>query len=144
LLLFILTVAHLVGLALGVGAATVKLFLLLKCRKEPTFLKVYLQVARTITRQIIAGMTLLTLSGIGFLMVGFPFTSRLAVKVVVVAALWGLGPIIDNVLEPKFRTLAPEAGAPAPLEFIKAQGRYVATEILATSLFYLIIVIWTW
>jgi hypothetical protein len=140
----LLTVAHLAGLALGVGAATVKLFLLLKCRKEPAFLKVYLQVAKTITRQIIAGMILLTLSGIGFLMVGFPFTSRLAVKVVVVAALWALGPIIDNVLEPKFRTLAPEAGVPASLEFIKAQGRYVATEILATSLFYLIIVIWTW
>jgi hypothetical protein len=99
LLLFILTVAHLVGLALGVGAATVKLFLLLKCRKEPTFLRVYLQVARTITRQIIAGMTLLTLSGIGFLMVGFPFTSRLAVKVVVVAALWALGPIVPSPIE---------------------------------------------
>jgi hypothetical protein len=80
LLLFLLTLGHLVGLALGVGAATVKLFLLLKCRKDTTFLKVYIQVARTITQQIIAGMILLTLSGIGLLVVGFPFTSRLAVK----------------------------------------------------------------
>jgi hypothetical protein len=144
LLLFLLTLGHLVGLALGVGAATVKLFLLLKCRKDTTFLKVYIQVARTITQQIIAGMILLTLSGIGLLVVGFPFTSRLAVKVVLVAALWALGPIIDNVLEPKFRTLAPEAGAPASPEFITARRRYVAVEILATSLFYLIIVIWTW
>ena len=142
--LFLLTVAHLIGLALGVGAATVKLFLLLKCRKDPAFLNVYLQVARMITRQIIAGMALLTLSGIGFLMVGFPFTSRLAVKVVVVAALWALGPIIDNILEPRFLALAPAVGVPVSREFIKAQGRYVATELLATSLFYLIIVIWTW
>lgn len=144
MLLFLLTVAHLIGLALGVGAATVKLFLLLKCRRDVSFLKVYLQVARAITRHIIAGMILLTLSGIGFLVVGLPFTARLAVKVVFVAALWALGPIIDNVVEPRFRTLAPEPGAPASSEFITAQRRYVAIEVLATSLFYLIIVLWTW
>ena len=144
-MLFLLTVAHLVGLALGVGAATVKLFLLLKCRRDTSFLKVYLQVARVITRQIIAGMILLTLSGIGFLVVGFPFTLRLTVKVVFVAALWALGPVIDNVIEPRFRALAPEPGAPPSPEFIRAQRRYVAIEVLATSLFYLIIIIiWTW
>ena len=48
--LYLLTVGHIVGLALGVGASTVKLFLLLKCRKDPSFAKVYLEVARTITR----------------------------------------------------------------------------------------------
>ena len=144
MLLFFLTLAHLIGLALGVGAATVKVFLLLKCRRDTSFLKVYIQVARVITRQIVAGMIRLTLSGIGFLVVGFPFTSRLAMKVIFVAALWALGPIIDNVIEPKFRTLAPEPGAPASPEFITAQQRYVAIEVLATSLFYLIIVIWTW
>ena len=100
-------------------------------------------MARLITRQIVAGMILLTLSGIGFLVVGFPFTTRLAIKVIFVAALWALGPIIDNVIEPKFRTLAPEPDAPASPEFIAAQQRYVAIEVLATSLFYLIIVIWT-
>lgn len=144
MLLFLLTLAHLIGLALGAGAATVKLFLLLKCRSDKSFLKVYFQVARAITRLIIAGMILLTLSGIGFLVVGLPFTPRLAVKVVFVAALWALGPIIDNVFEPKFATLAPEPGAPASPAFITAQQRYVAIEVLATSLFYLIIVIWIW
>jgi hypothetical protein len=144
LLFFLLTVGHLVGLALGVGAATVKLILLLKCRKNTAFLKVYVQVARTITRQIVAGMILLTLSGIGFLIAGFPFTSRLSVKVVGVAALWVLGPTIDNVFEPKFRTLAPEAGAQPSPEFIRVQRQYVAIETLATSLFYLIMVIWLW
>jgi hypothetical protein len=144
LLLFLLTVAHLIGLALGMGAATAKLFLLLRCRRDTSFLKVYLEVARTITRQIIAGMILLTLSGLGFLFIGFPFTSRLTVKVVFVAALWALGPMIDNVVEPKFRTLAPEPGAAPSPEFITAQRRYVAIEVLATSLFYLIVVIWLW
>lgn len=144
MLLSLLTVGHLVGLALGVGAATVKLVLLLKCRQDTSFLKVYIEVGGTLTRQIIAGMILLTLSGIGFLVVGFPFTSRLAVKLFLVGVLWVLGPIIDNVLEPGFRTRAPEAGAPASPVFITARRRYVAVEILATSLFYLIIVIWTW
>jgi hypothetical protein len=144
LLFFLLTVAHLVGLALAVGGATVKLLLLLKCRRNTAFSKVYIQVTRPITRQIVAGMILLTASGIGFLGAGFPFTSRLGVKVVFVAALWALGPIIDHVLEPKFRTLSPEAGAQPSPEFIGIQRRYVAIEILATSLFYLIIVVWLW
>lgn len=144
MLFFLLTVGHLVGLALGVGAATVKLILLLKCRADAAFLKVYVQVVRTITGQIIAGMILLTLSGIGFLIAGFPFTSRLVVKVVGVAALWALGPFIDNVLEPRFRTLAPEAGAQPSPEFVRVQRQYVAIEALATSLFYLIIVVWLW
>ena len=142
--LYLLTVGHIVGLALSVGASTVKLFLLLKCRKDPSFAKVYLEVAKTITRLIIAGMILLTLSGIGFLVVGFPFTPRLAVKLFLVVALWVLGPIIDNVFEPRFRTLALHADAPASRAFIKARRRYVAVEIFATSLFYLIILIWQW
>jgi hypothetical protein len=135
-------VAHLIGLALGVGAATVKLVLLLKCRADPAFVPVYVRVARPVTRQIILGLVLLTLSGIGWLLLGYPFTPRLVVKVVLVAAIWVLGPVIDNVVEPKFLTLAPGPAEPGSAAFVRAQKQYLTLEVVATLLFYVIIGMW--
>jgi hypothetical protein len=48
----LLALGHLVGLALGVGAATVKLVLLFKCKSDPAFVSVYVRVAKLITRLI--------------------------------------------------------------------------------------------
>lgn len=138
----LLVLAHLVGLALAVGAATVKVALLLKSRADHAFVPVYLKVARPITRQIILGLVLLTLSGIGWLLEGYPFTTLLVVKLILVGAVWVLGPIIDNVAEPRFRKLAPLGGEPASTAFLRAEKQYLTLELVATLLFYIIIVIW--
>lgn len=138
----LVSVVHLVGLALGTGSATVKLVLLLECRADPAFAPTFLKVSRPITRQIILGMILLALSGIGWLFLGYGLTPRLIVKLVLFAAIWVLGPVIDNVVEPRFRKLAPGPGEPAGPAFIGALNRYVAWETIATALFYAIIVIW--
>ena len=140
----LLSVAHLVGLALGVGSATVKLVLLLKCRADYAFVPAYITVARVITRQIILGLVLLTLSGIGWLLLGYSFTPLLIVKVVLVAAIWVLGPVIDNVVEPKFYKLAPAPGALPSPPFVRVLKQYLTLEVIATLLFYTIIVIWVW
>ncbi len=62
----ILSLAHLLGLALGVGAATAKLTLLLRCHADHALVPVYVKVAKPITRQIVLSIILLTLSGIGW------------------------------------------------------------------------------
>ena len=64
----LLTLTHLVGLVLAVGAATVKLVLLLKCCADSALVPTYVKVTKPITRQIVLGMILLTLSGIGWLL----------------------------------------------------------------------------
>lgn len=138
----LLTLAHLIGLAIGLGAATVKLVLLFKCRADGTFVPTYLEVAKPITRQIVLGLVLLALSGIGFLLLGHSFTPRLIVKIVLVAAIFILGPVIDNVVEPKFRRLAPVPGQPASAEFIRARQQYLALDLLAGLLFYAVLIIW--
>ena len=56
----LVSLAHLIGLALGVGSATVKLVLLLRCQADFTFVHTFLKVSRPITRLIIVGMILLT------------------------------------------------------------------------------------
>jgi len=137
-----LTLAHLIGLALGVGCATAKLTMLLRCRADHGLLPACLAAVRPITRLIIVGLILLTLSGIGWLLVGYPFTPLLGVKLAMVAAIWVLGPIIDNVVEPQFRKLAPGPGESASVEFIEVEQRYLMLEVVATGLFYVIVVMW--
>lgn len=139
----ILSLAHLIGLALGVGCATAKLRLLFRCKSDHAFVSTYIAVARPLTRLIILGLGLLTLSGLGWiLVVRYPLTPLLVVKLVLVGAIWVLGPVIDNVVEPKFQELAPEPSASPSPEFIRIERRYLLLEVLATGLFYVIIVMW--
>lgn len=144
LLAYLLTVAHLFGLVLCVGAATVKLTLLLRTRPDGALASTYGEVTRPVTRLLILGMALLTLSGIGWLLLDYEITTRLVVKLALVAATWILGGTIDKVAEPAFLRLAPAAGAGATPEFTRARRRYLALESSATLLFYVIILMWTW
>jgi uncharacterized membrane protein SirB2 len=125
---------HLVGLALSLGAAAVKLSLLLACRRDPSLAAAYVRVARPVTRLIVAGIALLTLSGAAWLALGHPFTPWLVAKLGLVAAVWVIGPYIDKVVEPAFVRAAPAAGAAATAGFAVIQRRHLALEIVATGL----------
>ena len=138
----LLSLAHLIGLALGVGSATAKLTLLLRCKADPAFVPAYIAAARPVTRLIVLGLALLTLSGVGWLLVGYQFTPRLVVKLTLVGAIWVMGPIIDNVVEPKFIKLAPRHDESASPAFIRIQQRYLLLEAVATGLFYVVVVMW--
>jgi len=137
-----LSLVHLAGLFLGVGAATAKTVLLLKCRRDIAFVPHFIAVSRPLTKQIITGLVLLTLSGAGFLVAGYPFTPLLIVKLVMVGAIFVLGPIIDNVVEPAFRRDAPAPGSEPSPAFLASLNRYVTVEVLATGLFYVIVISW--
>jgi hypothetical protein len=132
---------HLVGLSLGVGAATVKMLLLIKCKSDYFLVSVYLKVSKIITKLILIGIILLTLSGIGWLLHGYPFTDILIVKIILVVTIWILGPFI-NKIEPKFQKLVPGTDQTASVEFISVLKKYLILEIIATGLFYCVIVIW--
>jgi hypothetical protein len=136
----ILFIIHVFGLALGVGAATTKLSLLLKCKVDNNFVPLYIKVTRPITRLIIVGLVLLTLSGISWIFMGISFTPLLLVKVTLVALVWVLGPIIDNVVEPRFEELAPAPDENPTPEYLRAQKKYLLLEVIATALFYIITV----
>ena len=138
----ILSLIHHLGLALGLGCATAKLVLLFKCKGDPAFLPTYVAVSRPITRLIILGLILLVLSGGMWLVLGYPFSTVLVIKLVLVAIIWVLGPIIDNVIEPKFLSLAPAAGESPSPAFLRIQQQYLLMELAATGLFYVIVVMW--
>lgn len=131
-------IIHLFGMAFGVGGATVKLILLLRTNSNHELLPVYFKVAKTITKLIVTGMVLLTLSGIAWLFMGYSFTTLLIIKVVFVGLIWLLGPVIDNLLEPKFESLALVSREKASPEFVRIRKLYLSVEILATALMYAI------
>lgn len=137
-----LMLMHLIGLAWAIGAASVKLALLIRCRRDRSFIQVYLTVVGSVTRQLVAGLILLTLSGIAWLFAGLPLTWILIVKLVLVAAVWVMGPVIDKVAEPRFRRLAPTAGHTVSPEFVRAERVYLTLEAVATGMFYLIVGVW--
>jgi hypothetical protein len=137
----ILYLVHIIGLILAVGAATVKIILLIKSNSNPDFLPVYINAAKPVTSLIVLGMILLTISGIIWLLDGYPLSSELIIKLILVASVWVLGPIIDNAVEPRFLKLAP-VSLPASSEFILVKKKFLALEITATSIFYVIIVYW--
>jgi pimeloyl-ACP methyl ester carboxylesterase len=138
----LLSLAHLIGLSLGLGGGTATLALLLKAKNDHAFVPAHLAAARPVTRLIIVGLVLLILSGIGFMFAGYHLTPRLVVKLVLVGTILVLGPIIDNVIEPVFRELAPKPGESASPAWIRVQRRYLVVEAIATGLFYAIAVIW--
>jgi hypothetical protein len=129
-------------MATAVGAATVKFTLLLKAGFDSELISAYLRVVKPITFLIMIGLTLLTLSGIGWLLLGYPLAPLLIVKIVFVAMIWLIGPVIDKVLEPKFQRLAPAAGVTASPEFRNIRNQYLAMETFADVLFYAIVIMW--
>jgi len=137
-----LSLAHVIGLALGLGCATAKLALLARCRTDPAFVPTFIAVARPVTRLIILGLALATLSGVGWLLAGYPLARVLLVKLVLVGAIWVLGPVIDNVVEPKFVRLAPADGESASAAFVRIQRQYLWLETIATGLFYVVVAMW--
>jgi hypothetical protein len=132
----VVTFIHLAGLVLGVGAATVKLALILAANHDRTLVPAYVRVSKLISRFIVLGIMVLTLSGVVLMFLGAKFTPLLIAKLVFVAGVWGIGPYIDNAVEPKLARFAPAAGEEATPEFLVAQKKHLRVEMIALFLFY--------
>lgn len=132
----IIMLVHVFALVLAAGAATIKLLLLFKCKTDYKFFPVYFQVSGMLTKLIITGMIFLTLSGITWIIMGYSLEPLLIFKLVLVAGIWILGPIIDNVAEPKVKryySLPEQISTPG---FKDAQKQHLFLEIAATILMY--------
>ena len=137
----ILIFFHLLGLALGVGAATVKLRLLLKCSSNIEFVPVFLRVVKPITMIIITGQILLTITGIGWLLFGYTITPLIIIKIVLLGLLWVLGPVIDNVFQPRLEKSVSSPGGSPSISITRSLKQLLVAEIAATGLFYVLMIL---
>lgn len=136
-----LLLVHLAGLALGVGCATGKVVLLMKCNRDITFIPAYLKVVKPLTQLLVLGLIMMTLSGVTWLVLGYGFSTLMIVKLVFVLTVWILGLIIDKITEPKFIRLSPAEGEEPSREFISIRKKHFAMEVIAALLFYIIIIL---
>jgi hypothetical protein len=60
----LLRVAHLIGSGLGIGVATARTVLLIRCDPELSLVPVHRKVATPLTRRLMLGILLLTPSGL--------------------------------------------------------------------------------
>lgn len=133
---------HFIGLGLALGAATTKLVLQLRSTKDQGFVAAYIAVDKPITGLILAGTGLLALSGIVWLLVGYPLQPLLIFKIVLVVLAVGVGASMGRFIEPAYIRLAPKPGEAASAAFVRVQRQYLLAECLATGLYYLIVIIW--
>ena len=136
-----LLLVHLIGVALALGAATIKLNLVYKGSIHPELFSSYFRLVKPITRLLILGMILLTLSGIGFIIIGTSLSTLLIIKMVLVLFMWILGPVIDNVFEPRLHKLVMDQANVMSASFVHAQKQYLLIEIFATAIIYVITII---
>ena len=83
----LLVLLHLIGLSFGLGAATVKMVFVIKSNADHEFLPVYFKVTKIVTKLIVSGIVILTLSGIGWLIYGSSFSPLFIVKLVLVGLM---------------------------------------------------------
>jgi Na+-transporting methylmalonyl-CoA/oxaloacetate decarboxylase gamma subunit len=132
---------HVIALSLAAGTAFVKLLLVFRCKKDYTFYIVYFKLAPLLSKLIITGMILLTLSGIAFIITGYSVAFLLILKIIIVAGIWIIGPIIDSRAEPKVKKLYPSPGAQPSAAFTRAHQQHLLLEIIATIMMYAALII---
>ena len=137
----ILYVVHVIALSLAAGTAFVKLLLVFRCKKDHTFYTDYFKLAPLLSKLIITGMILLTLSGIAWILTGYSLAWLLILKIIIVAGIWVIGPIIDSKAEPKVKRLYPSPGAEPSAAFTHVQEQHLLLEIIATILMYAALII---
>jgi hypothetical protein len=126
---------HTVGLAVGLGGVTVNVTLMIKSRFDKELASNMAKILKTIGLLIFLGLVFLTISGIGFMRLGYPVTRTLAVKHVLVVALWIIGPLIFYFTS-KLAKLSPKPREYPSAKFLSTKRKMQALAAVALILWY--------
>lgn len=99
----VLLVAHLVGLVVGFGGATCADLLFIRMVRARRTGRTMLLVLRSASNTVLTGYTLLAVSGVGLLFTGSHLTSRVVVKLAVVAIIGLNGWVAHKVTFPRIK-----------------------------------------
>lgn len=133
---------HFIGLAWGVGGATVAAILMRRSEKDPEAAPHLTKLMPAISKLIWIAIILLVISGIGIVnLVYWPIdTTMLAVKHVVVLILILNGLHLTFRVMPKMERLVPKGEKPSA-DFLKARKNAKVGAITGLVLWYIILVL---
>lgn len=126
---------HLIGLAFGVGGVTANAILMIKTRSNKEFTPIIMKAVVLIGKLVFFGLVLLTVSGIGFLYLGYPL-ARLTVKLFLVGALWIEGPLV-HYFTSRLAKLVPNPSQPASPEFLSIKRKTQVIGMIGVILWYM-------
>lgn len=141
-LLELFNLLHFIGLAWGVGGATVAAIISRKAEKNPEIGHAVMKILPAISKLIWAGLILLIISGIGVsAYVKWPLDmNMLIIKHVVVVLIVVIGVIIGFKIK-KMAALAPKPkGEPSP-QFLKTKKQVKNAGIINLILWYIVVVL---
>lgn len=133
---------HFLGLAWGVGGATVAAILMAKADRNPEMAPLAMKVMPAVSKLIWAAIILLIVSGVALAqLVTWPInpTTLLAKHVLVVILILN-GLYLGFGIMPKMQKLAPKGGKPSA-EFLKAKKSAKVSSTLGLVLWYVILVL---
>ncbi len=138
-------ILHSLGIAWGLGGATIAYLGMKKGQKDPQFGQAWAKFMPTISKIIWISLILLMSSGVGLLVLRPP-------TVTYSAAMWGIkhvmvyyiivaGALITFVLGPKIKKLAPQEGARPSPEFLKVRNIVQLLGLINLICWYVVVVL---
>jgi len=141
-LLEIFNFLHFIGLAYGLGGATIATIISIKADKDVELGKQVMKIIPSISKLIWFGLLLLIISGIGIsFLVSWPVNKQLLiVKHVLVVWIIIFGIVIGFKVK-KLKKLAPKSREQPSIQFLKTKKQLKFFSIINLLLWYLIILL---
>ena len=141
-ILEIFNLLHFVGLAFGVGGATVASIISAKAEKNQELSPAVMKIIPSISRLIWLGLILLIISGIGLSYnAKWPINTKiLTIKHALVALIIIIGAVIGFKVK-KMSNLAPKLKQVPSLQFIKTKNQLKVLSTINLILWYIVVIL---
>ncbi len=141
----IFQILHSIGIAWGLGSATIGFLAMRKGQKDPVFAQAWTKFVPTITKIIWVSLIMLVVSGVGLLVLrpsSVTYSAAMwGIKHVVVYYIIAAGILITFVLGPKLKKLGPQEGTKPSPEFLKVVKLVQLLGLINLICWYVVVVL---
>lgn len=139
-----LLIGHIVGVAIGAGGATMSDALFVTSIGDNRIDRSELRLLKMASKIVVAGLVLLTITGIGFLLTGSPTSPRFWAKMTIVLIASINGFVMHNVLFPIFEQCARDGTAISSAQFTRYAPHLVIAGPVSAISWYSAIILGSW
>ena len=139
-----LLIGHIIGVALGAGGATMSDILFVTSIGDNKIDDSELRLLKIASKVVVAGLVLLTLSGIGFLLNGSPTSPRFWAKMTIVGIAAVNGFVMHRLLFPIFERCARDGVEVNSAEFTQHSHLLLIAGPVSAISWYAALILGTW
>ena len=139
-----LLIAHLIGIVIGVGGATIGDLIVLHSISDNRFDLSEFRIFKLISSIVIVGLLLLVGSGVGLILTGAPTSPRFWAKMTVIGVLCINGILLHTVIFPKIKQCVYEEWAIFSDKTMKNAPLFLAIGVTSTFCWYVALILGAW